>query len=161
MTDSVASVRATDRFLGIFALGFGTGLVPRGPGTAGSLLGPPLVWCLGADGRAPWLAVIAGVLLFLVGIPICNAGTRLLGKKDPGQVVFDEIVAFFWVFLLTPVNWVTGIAGFVLFRIFDIAKPWPIRRFEQLPGGLGVMADDAIAGMMAGAILAIGWRIFT
>ncbi len=149
-----------DRFLGIFATGLGTGFVPRGPGTAGSLLGPLLIWGLGTDGTTPFLTIVAAVIAFVVGIPICNAGIHLFQRKDPPQVVFDEVAAFFWVFLLTPITLPTAIAGFVLFRIFDIAKPWPVRRFERLPRGLGVMADDAIAGMIAGIILAIGWRLF-
>ncbi len=152
------AARPFDRFWGVFATGFGLGYVPRGPGTAGSLLGPPLIWALGTDGRYPLWTALAGVIAFMIGIPICDAGIRLLQRKDPPHVVFDEIVAFFWVFLLTPINPGTAVIGFLLFRIFDIIKPWPIRRIEWLPGGLGVMADDVVAGLFAGGVLAVIWH---
>ncbi|SFJ54807.1 phosphatidylglycerophosphatase A family protein [Planctomicrobium piriforme] len=150
--------RRFDRIWGVLATGLGTGYFPRGPGTAGSLLGPPLIWALGADNRDPLYTVVCGVVAFLIGIPICNAGIRLLQKKDPPQIVYDEIVAFFWVYLFTPINPGTAVVGFLLFRVFDIFKPWPIRRLEWLPRGLGVMADDALAALMAGGVLALIWR---
>jgi len=148
-----------DRLLNILATGLGTGYFPKAPGTAGSLLGPLFIWSLGADGTRPWLALIGGVIAFVLGIPICNAGIRVLHAKDPGQVVFDEIAAFFWVFLFVPINLTTAIAGFLLFRLFDILKPWPIRHLESLPHGLGIMADDAIAGLLAGGLLALVWYV--
>jgi phosphatidylglycerophosphatase A len=149
--------RRFDSVWTVLATGLGTGFFPRGPGTVGSLLGPPLIWALGTDGRTPLLTAVCGVIAFLLGIPVCNAGIRRLGVKDPPQIVFDEIVAFFWVFLLTPINPGTAVIGFLLFRIFDIFKPWPIRKLEWLPGGWGVMADDALAGVMAGLLLGLGW----
>ena len=82
----------------------------------------------------------------------------MLNLKDPQPVVFDEIAAFFWVFLFVPLTWTTSLIGFVLFRVFDILKPWPIPRLERLPRGWGVMADDAAAGLLAGAVLGIAWR---
>jgi phosphatidylglycerophosphatase A len=107
--------------------------------------------------QAYGLQAFIGVLLFLVGVPICNIGARVIGRKDPGSVVFDEIVAFFVVFACLPVNFVSAILGFVLFRIFDITKPWPIRRLERLPEGWGVMADDIMAGVYACASLLVVW----
>jgi Phosphatidylglycerophosphatase A and related proteins len=163
MSDSAAPVplpRKGDRILNVLATGLGTGYCPKGPGTAGSLLGPPLIWLLGLDSEHPWRAVLCGVIVFLIGIPICNAGIRVLRVKDPPQVVFDEIAAFFWIYLLVPINWVTAICGFVLFRIFDISKPWPVRHAERLPGGLGIMADDAVAGIISGVLLTLGWKLF-
>ncbi|HWL07055.1 MAG TPA: phosphatidylglycerophosphatase A [Planctomicrobium sp.] len=157
---AIETPKPLDRFWGIFATGLGTGYVPKGPGTAGSLLGPLLIWGLGTDGTTPVTTAVAGIIAFLIGVPVCNAGIRLFQRKDPPQVVFDEVAAFFWVFLLTPIHWTTAIGGFLLFRLFDIAKPWPIRRFERLPRGWGIMADDAIAGILAGVLLAIGWRLF-
>jgi phosphatidylglycerophosphatase A len=152
---------ARDRILNVLASGFGLGYFPKGPGTAGSLLGPPLAWALSADGQHPLRAISLGVATFLIGIPICTAGMRVFRAKDPGQVVFDEIAAFFWVYLFVPFNAITGIGGFLLFRFFDILKPWPIRRLEWLPRGLGIMADDALAGLMAAAVLGIFWRIIS
>jgi len=94
-----------------------------------------------------------GVGLFFLGVPICNIGARILGRKDPGAVVFDEIVAFFVVFACISVTPKTALLGFVLFRLFDISKPWPIRRLEYFPDGWGVMADDLMAGLYAFASL--------
>jgi len=150
----VASGR--DRLLNILATGLGTGYAPKAPGTFGSLLGPPLIWGVqAAGGTSPVWTLLLGTGFFLAGIPICNAGIRVLQLKDPPQVVFDEIAAFFWVFLLVPLNGLTAIGGFLLFRAFDILKPWPIRQVERLPRGLGIMADDAVAGLIAGGLLAL------
>ncbi|MDB4679592.1 MAG: phosphatidylglycerophosphatase A [Planctomycetaceae bacterium] len=145
------------------SIGLGLGLVPVAPGTFGSLLGPPLIWAIQTMLPEPGLQAygfqaVIGVLLFLVGVPICDVGSRVLGRKDPGSVVFDEVVAFFVVFACLPVNFVSGVLGFVLFRIFDIAKPWPIRKLERLPEGWGVMADDIMAGVYACVSLLVLWH---
>jgi phosphatidylglycerophosphatase A len=110
-----------------------------------------LAWAIGHWPLAWQSAAIAG--LFLVGVPICRRAAGLLRSKDPSAVVFDEIAAMPVVFLLIPFGLATSIAGFLLFRLFDIAKPWPIRRFERLPGGWGIMADDFVAGLYAGGLL--------
>ena len=150
----------TDKILSVVATGFGLGFFPKAPGTVGSLLGPPLIWLFGTDSSQPIAAILCGILMFVIGIPICNAGVRVLNAKDPKQVVYDEFVAFFWVFLFVPLTIETSVEGFILFRFFDILKPWPIRKVERLPGGIGVMADDALAGLFAGAILGlIRWGI--
>ena len=149
------SASSWDRLMNVLATGFGVGYVPKAPGTCGSLLGPVLVWGMQAGGNRLEWTLLLGVLFFLIGIPICNSGIRVLKVKDPSQVVFDEIAAFFWVFLFVPVTGVTAIFGFLLFRVFDILKPWPVRQVEQLPRGLGIMADDAVAGLIAGSLLAL------
>jgi len=131
------------------ALGLGAGDSPVAPGTVGSLWGPVLVWGLAAAGvESLWLLPVL-VILFLVGVPLCDAGAKYFGKKDPGAVVFDEIAAYPLVHLLVPLGWTTVWIGFILFRIFDILKPWPIKKFEELPGGWGIMADDTIAALYA------------
>ena len=140
-----------DRALLLTATGLGLGFFPIAPGTIGSLAGLPLAW--GLQHLPLWGQVAAAVLGFLVGIPICAAGARLLGSGDPGAVVFDEIAACSIVFLLVPFTWRTAVAGFVLFRLFDIWKPWPARRLERLPGGLGIMADDVAAAVFSAASL--------
>ena len=142
-----------NRILLAIATGLGTGYAPRAPGTVGSLLGPALAWCLRVFDLSTGVTITVGVALFLIGVPVCNTGIRLLKADDPQQVVYDEIAAFAWVYLFVPWTWPSVISGFLLFRLFDIAKPWPIRRFERLPGGWGVMADDAVAGLLAGTIL--------
>ncbi|MCA8995717.1 MAG: phosphatidylglycerophosphatase A [Planctomycetaceae bacterium] len=147
------------RLLMFLATGLGLGWLPKAPGTWGSLLGPVLVYGLGTAGD-PVLSTVAGIVCFLIGVPICNVGIDVLRSKDPKQVVYDEIAAFCWVYLVVPLNPWTAVAGFALFRAFDILKPWPIRRFELLPRGWGVMADDLIAGLMASAVLsALYWLV--
>jgi phosphatidylglycerophosphatase A len=123
------------------------------PGTVGSLWGLLIAWCFQ---RMSWplpvhVAVLVG--LAVLGIPICGRAARSFGSRDPGKIVYDEFVALPWVFLAVPIDLVTGLIGFLLFRLFDIAKPWPVRRFEQLPGGLGIMADDMAAAAYSAAAL--------
>ena len=140
-----------DRALLVLATGLGLGYAPVAPGTVGSLLGLPLAW--GIQQLPPWGQPVVAVALFLVGVPICAAGARLLGSKDPGAVVFDEIAAFSVLFLGVQFSAVSGLLGFLLFRAFDVSKPWPVERLERLPGGWGIMADDFAAALLAGILL--------
>ncbi|HUG19902.1 MAG TPA: phosphatidylglycerophosphatase A [Planctomycetaceae bacterium] len=135
------------------AVGFGLGLVPKAPGTFGSLLGPPLVWAVIHSGLSIWGQILVAVILILLGVPICASGARTLKQEDPGAVVYDEVMAFFLVFIWVSLTWWTAILGFALFRLFDIWKPWPIKRVEKWPGGWGIMADDLLAGLIAGVYL--------
>jgi phosphatidylglycerophosphatase A len=135
----------SDWIILLIATGMGMGYAPFAPGTFGSLAGLPLAW--GLHFLPLWGQAAAAALLFAAGIPICAVGARLLRAKDPGAVVFDEIAAFGVVFLLVPFTPVSAVAGFLLFRLFDVWKPWPARRLESLPGGLGIMADDFAAGL--------------
>ncbi|MGE0377206.1 MAG: phosphatidylglycerophosphatase A [Planctomycetaceae bacterium] len=137
------------------ATGLGCGYTPCAPGTIGSLWGLALAGGMQAAGLSGISWGLTTALLVLVGIPLCSRAAHLMGRKDPGSVVWDEIAAFPVVFAVVRVTWPTAVLGFLLFRVFDIAKPWPIRRFEQLPAGWGIMADDLIAGAYAGACLAI------
>lgn len=135
-------------------------MIPIAPGTFGSILGPVLVWGVQsllpqADLQSYLIQAAIGVVFFFLGVPICNIGARVLGRKDPGSVVFDEIVAFFVVFACLPVTPKSAVLGFLFFRLFDISKPWPIRRLEQFPEGWGVMADDLMAGVYAGLSLLV------
>ena len=147
-----------DRLLVTLGTGLGIGFAPFAPGTFGSLLGPPLVWGVLQIGL-PTAAVLGIAIVFIaMGIPICTAAPVALGKHDPGQVVYDEIAAFWIVFLPhivfgKPIGWLATIGGFAFFRVFDIAKPWPVCRLEKLPDGLGIMADDLAAGVFAAACL--------
>ena len=150
---------ALDRIVLALATGLGTGLSPKAPGTVGSLLGPPLVW--GCALALPPLGLLAVAVVFItIGPAICTRASKLLGSHDPGSVVYDEIAAFWLVFapqlaMGQELTWPILLAGFVLFRIFDITKLWPVSRLEKLPDGTGIMADDLAAGAMAGAVLAV------
>lgn len=147
-----------DRVAVVLGTGLGIGFAPFAPGTFGSLLGPPLVWGV-QQAELPIAAVLGIIAAFIAaGFPICTAGSKALGKHDPGQIVYDEIAAFWFVFLShlitgRPIGWLAIIGGFVFFRIFDIVKPWPLNRLEKLPDGYGIMADDLAAGIYAGACL--------
>ncbi|SEQ99776.1 phosphatidylglycerophosphatase A [Solimonas aquatica] len=148
----------------LLAFGFGAGLAPRAPGTFGTLVGVllflPLLWL-------PWL-LYAGLvaLLFVAGCWICGESARLLGVHDYGGIVFDEIVGYLiaaaplvYAAPAGPGGWALGMfLAFVLFRLFDIAKPWPIRVLDRrVGGGLGIMADDVLAGLVA-ALCLLGIR---
>lgn len=137
------------------ATGFGIGRIPIAPGTWGSLLG--LLYAAGlAFLPSPWLHLVA-VLATLAAVPVCGRIARRLRASDPGCVVLDEIVAFGFVFAIVPVTLLTAVIGFVLFRLFDILKPFPVSAAERLPGGWGIVADDVVAGCIAGALLAAAW----
>jgi phosphatidylglycerophosphatase A len=138
----------------------GLGQISPAPGTvATALLGMPLAWAIGQLPEIGWrlLAILA---LNLVGVPLTTiAGRALGGQKDNQAIVWDEIVTVPVVFLLVPLgNWPVAIVGFLLHRLMDITKPPPARQVEQLPDGLGVMADDMVAGIYAClALAAIAW----
>ena len=143
-----------DRLVCLAAAGGGLGYLPKAPGTYGSLLGPVIVWLAQRQGLSGLrdLALL-GVVWFMVGTVLSMRAIRVAGAKDPQFVVCDEFFAFAWVYLWTPVTWQTAVAGFALFRLFDIWKPGPVSWAERLPGGWGVMADDAVAGILAGGCL--------
>lgn len=136
------------------ATGLGAGFVPWAPGTVGALWGLPLAWAIQYL-DSPWLQVLAIVALCGAGVPVCTAAARRLGgAKDPGAIVLDEIASLPITFFLVPIDSVAVlVAGFVLHRVFDITKPPPARRLERLPAGLGIMADDWIAGLYSNLVL--------
>lgn len=139
----------TDRLVLFVAEGAGLGRIPFLPGTFGSLWGIPLGCLLGQD-VSTWERLVVGLAMFIVGVPLCDRAARLRGKKDPGSVVWDEITAFPLMYAFVPITWNTLILGFVLFRFFDITKPPPVRKVEQLlPGGMGIMTDDIVAALWA------------
>jgi len=97
-----------------------------------------------------WLLLLATTAVFIIGVPVATRCETIFGKQDAGEIVIDEVVGMWITMLFLPITWVTAVAGFVLFRIFDIWKPWPIRNIERgFPAGLGVMADDVLAGVYA------------
>lgn len=141
--------------LHLLAFGLGSGFVPKAPGTAGTLVGIPLFLLLSDLPLAWYLAVVA--LLFAVGIPLCTRVSRDLGVHDHGGIVWDEIVGFLVTMTAAPPGVLPLMLGFVLFRLFDILKPWPIRALDRrIGGGLGIMLDDLVAGLFAAAVLQAG-----
>ncbi len=132
---------------------FGVGLLPRAPGTWGSLAALPFAWGLRQGLGTPGLA-IAAVVLFAAGVWAAGVYVRHSGREDPGAVVIDEVVGQWLVLLVVPPDAFLYAVGFVLFRIADIAKPWPVSWADRsLKGGLGVMLDDVLAALYAGAAL--------
>jgi phosphatidylglycerophosphatase A len=106
-----------------------------------------------------WLILL---VTFLAGIRICGVTAARLGRHDPGGIVWDEMVCYWLTVSLVPLQWHWMLMAFVLFRLFDILKPWPIRRLERLfGGGLGIMADDILAAVYAMILLALVSRLLT
>ncbi len=137
---------------GFLAIGFGAGLARYAPGTMGTLVAIPLGLLLKLLPPALFWAVLA--VLFLVGISLCGAASRMLRRHDPGNIVWDEMVGYWLTVAFVPVSWVWWLAAFVAFRLFDILKPWPIRQLERyFGGGLGIMLDDVVAAVYAMAVL--------
>lgn len=136
------------------ALGFGTGLAPRAPGTAGTLVGvllDPLLRPLGLE-----LRILVVALMFGAGVWLCGESARRLGVHDHPAIVWDEIVGYLALMLVVPAGWGWALAGFVAFRFFDIVKPWPIRQLDHgVGGGLGIMVDDVMAAAW-GAVVLLG-----
>ena len=131
---------------------FGLGLVPLAPGTAASAVAAA-GWMLALRGL-PWpLYLLVVAALFLAGAAASAARAKELGRDDPGRIVVDEVCGQLVASAFLPGTWLAAGLSFALFRVFDIIKPWPIRRLERLPGGWGIMADDVGAGLAA-AVLA-------
>lgn len=131
-----------------FALGFGSGLSPKAPGTVGSLVGFPLFLFLVNQSLSLQLVIISA--LFLIGIYCCSVTGKALGVADHAGIVWDEIVAIMLVLVFTPLTWLGWLAAFLLFRLFDIWKPFPVRQFDaKLKNGFGVMFDDLLAAIYA------------
>jgi phosphatidylglycerophosphatase A len=130
------------------AFGFGAGLIPFMPGTFGSLVAIPLLIAMSYLNDYWFISIT--VLSFILGIKICQKASDAMGMHDHGSIVWDEIAGMFVTFLFIPISITTLVAGFLLFRLFDILKPWPIRVFDKnVHGGFGIMIDDIVAGAMA------------
>lgn len=143
------NMRHPAHFLGF---GFGSGLIPLMPGTMGSLAAIPLIIAMS---YLPLWAYIAVTLVSIyMGIKICQKVSDDLGVHDHGSIVWDEIAGMMLVFIAIPITWHAVLIGFLLFRIFDILKPWPISFFDKnVHGGWGIMVDDIIAGVASLALL--------
>ena len=153
-----------DRLLLAAATGLGVGSLPGSPGTFGSLWGLAIVWGLASAGLSGVWWGAACLPLLAAGVPICGRASRLFGGSDPAAVVYDEFASFPLAFLFVDVTLMSALVAFVLFRLLDIAKPWPIRIGERLPDGWGIMADDVLAALAAapltwGTLQLWGWSV--
>jgi phosphatidylglycerophosphatase A len=139
---------------GFLAFGFGSGLSPFAPGTMGTLVAIPFIFALRGLGTPGfWIALL---LLFVLGVGLCGYVSRQLGVHDHGGIVWDEMVGYWLAAAFVPLQWPWLLAAFVLFRIFDIFKPWPIRQLdEKVSGGFGIMIDDIVAALFTLIILAV------
>jgi phosphatidylglycerophosphatase A len=163
----VECTRPLDRTAYFVATGAGAGLAPIAPGTLGAMEAVGIYFLMTAFSPAPAAALIflaaCGLASFAAGVWAAGRTCRLCGIDDPSQIVIDEING--QLIALTPLAVAPSVAGviaaFALFRLFDIFKPYPIGKLESLHGGLGVMADDALAGLYAAALvgLAIRWEL--
>lgn len=130
------------------ALGFGSGLAPKAPGTAGTLVAVPLYLLLNELNLSVYLAVT--LLVSIIGIWMCAYTANKLKVHDHPAIVIDEIAGFFITMAIAPPGWLWVLIGFVLFRFFDAVKPWPISWIDKnVKGGFGIMVDDVVAGLVS------------
>lgn len=136
----------------------GAGYAPVAPGTAGSLVAIAIAFLL-RDSLAAWHFAVLAAVLFAPAVWASSVTAKSVNRKDPGLVVIDEVIGQ-WIAIAgaRAVTWQTCLAAFLLFRLFDIWKPPPVRQLEALPGGLGINADDAMAGIYGALVLWLaGW----
>lgn len=132
----------------LLSLGFGSGLAPFAPGTFGTLVAVPLYLLL-AQLSLPWYLLVV-VIGFGVGVYLCQYTSDALGVHDHGGIVWDEFVGYWITMIAVPLGWQWILLGFVLFRVFDIVKPWPVKIADaKMKGGFGIMLDDVLAGLYA------------
>lgn len=160
-------------FLLWLAQGFGVGRIPVAPGTFGSVVGLGLFALLLLTGKL-WMFLMGCLIAFALSVWLCGVGEKVLNAKDPGSVVFDEIAAIpvcfiGWIAIqihntgsiprpelfFSKANWLVTLSVFVMFRFFDVAKPWPVRQSQSLPGGWGVTIDDFLAAIYVNAVVLV------
>src|SRR5450432_4164552 len=167
-TPSLARAFAESPISTILSTGFGSGLSPFAPGTAGSAVALALAWGSvaylhpghGASIAASVGLLASGLLTFALGVPVTTRTSRAMGVKDPGVIVLDEFAGQFLASAAVPLFGygsagraaIAWIGSFLAFRIFDVWKPGPIRRIQDLPDGLGIMIDDVLAGLLAAVV---------
>lgn len=154
MTKAVSASTVLKSPILCLAFGFGSGLSPVAPGTAGTVVAVLLyLVCQSLDATSYALLVIA---MCVAGIWICGKSSEMLGVHDHGGIVWDEFAGYFITMIAAPPGWIWVVLGFVLFRLFDVLKPWPIEWADKhVDGGLGIMLDDMIAGLASFAVLQI------
>lgn len=151
-----------ERLARVLASGFGVGYLPVAPGTWGSLEAVLLVWLIDCFIPLSTTFVLSTLLVVLIypAVVLCSCFARQSNRSDPQQIVLDEILGQILCLLWVPISAASLVAGFLLFRLFDIVTPFPARRAEKLPLGLGIIGDDLIAGLYAGICLRILWVLF-
>ncbi|AEF99069.1 phosphatidylglycerophosphatase A family protein [Methylomonas methanica] len=138
----------------LLAFGFGSGLSKKMPGTMGTLAAVP-IYLLLIQGPG-WVYVAVTIISLLAGISICDKAAQKLQVHDYGGIVWDEIAGFLITMCWLPFSWQSLLAGFALFRFFDIVKPWPIKWLDRhVEGGFGIMLDDVVAALFAAAVMRI------
>ncbi|MBI3882108.1 MAG: phosphatidylglycerophosphatase A [Verrucomicrobia bacterium] len=168
-------MKLSDKLILFIAQGFGVGRIPFAPGTWGSVVGIGFFLFLVAFNDA-WALLILPACGLLPAVFLCERAEQLLGEKDPGSVVLDEIMAVplcfvFYCFnfktfppvshFLTPQGAFELWLGFGLFRLFDIWKPWPVRQSQRLPGGWGVVVDDVLAAVYVNLVMVAAWAVMS
>jgi phosphatidylglycerophosphatase A len=142
----------------LLAFGFGSGLVPRAPGTAGTLVAIPLYLLFAHWSLLHYTALV--VLAAVLGVWICDVASRQLQVHDHPGIVWDEFVGYWITMWAVPLDWRWLIAGFLVFRLYDIVKPWPVSVLDRkVGGGFGIMIDDIMAGLLACLTLHIALRL--
>lgn len=142
----------------LIATFFGSGFLPAIPGTWGSLVTAILIWFLPS---LPWgIEILLLVLIFFIGVWSSTQVERISQSTDPGYIVIDEFIGMALVLMTIPKSFVLYLFAFLLFRIFDIVKPTPVKQLQELPEGWGVMIDDIVAGIYAIIVLQLGRLIF-
>jgi phosphatidylglycerophosphatase A len=162
MQPPASNTNERSRLSWLIATFFGVGYLRPGPGTYASAITVGLWWAASWAIPSGWLipvAVFVAAAVTLIGIPPSTVVARESGRQDPGFVVIDEVAGQMIALIGLPVDWKYLLAGFILFRSFDILKPFPLRRLEKLPAGTGIMMDDVGAGLYALALLH-AWRYF-
>ena len=139
----------------LIATAAGAGYSPIAPGTAGSAVGLALFLLLRAVGAGPVGDVAAVLALLAAGVWASSLAERHFGREDPGPVVVDEVMGMIVTLALLPVSITGALVGFAVFRVLDVVKPWPANRLELLGGGLGIMADDLMAGVYANLVVRV------
>jgi len=138
----------------LLSSGFGTGYIPVAPGTFGTL--PALPLCYFLSTRPTWFSLVFTLAFIGAAIPLAHAGEKWMGRKDPGCIVVDEMAGMLVTLAGLPFNLYTAAAGFAVFRVLDIAKPFPVRYFDRnLSGGTGIVLDDVVAGIIGNITLRI------
>jgi len=142
------------------AFGFGSGLAKKAPGTLGTLAAVPVYWLFAQTNI--FVYSLLTVAVTVTGIWICGMAAEKLGEHDFGGIVWDEIAGYLITMWLVPFTWQAMVIGFLLFRVFDIIKPWPIKWVDQrVDGGFGIMLDDVLAGVFEGILVLLfidlGW----